>query len=285
MKKILIKETEKQINKIVDQFANKETKSRVREDLLALNTYLIEVVRPTYIMTGDISDEIFFQRVYIRALTIASYGFINAGDLSINNIKIIMIAAAFYGIGNMRNGESDLDATTASITKSVLFNQRGLTRYLGIKKSLISDVVSVISNACGIVENRDLIDSSSDLMVCSYILSDSIISYLCEDTDSIIKLLVGEIMDNYGYDNNLTSEDVAKLLESKISYLASNADYDGWYSPFTEDVFKKPFVNNLKNIKTDNESLLKNVTNAMTYHDNRIRNQAIDVRDCLYFTI
>ena len=284
MKKILIKETEKQINKIVDQFANKETKSRVREDLLALNTYLIEVVRPTYIMTGDISDEIFFQRVYIRALTIASYGFINAGDLSINNIKIIMIAAAFYGIGNMRNGESDLDATTASITKSVLFNQRGLTRYLGIKKSLISDVVSVISNACGIVENRDLIDSSSDLMVCSYILSDSIISYLCEDTDSIIKLLVGEIMDNYGYDNNLTSEDVAKLLESKISYLTS-VDYDRWYSPFTEDVFKKPFVNNLKNIKTDNESLLKNVTNAMTYHDNRIRNQAIDVRDCLYFTI
>ena len=92
-------------------------------------------------------------------------------------------------------------------------------------------------------------------------------------------------MDNYGYDNNLTSEDVAKLLENRISYLTSDVDYDGWYSSFTEDVFKKPFVNNLKNIKTDNESLLKNVTNAMAYHDNRIRNQAIDVRDCFYHII
>lgn len=92
-------------------------------------------------------------------------------------------------------------------------------------------------------------------------------------------------MDTYGYDNNLTSENVAKLLESKISHLTSDVDYDGWYSSFTEDALKKPFVNNLKKIKTDNESLLKSTTNAMIYHDGRIRNQVIDVRDRLYDTI
>lgn len=271
----IINKTESKLVNVANQFADETKKERIKNDLLDLNGYLINIVRPFYIMMGNIEAKRRFDISYQNAVTIAAYAF-TSGDISINNIKAIMITTAFYGIKGHRMG---YDYETDDINKAIAFvrNQHGLYRFFNMRKSFIKyDVCSILSYADSIICNYNIEKIiSDDLKICGDIVADAIMSYTILDSKIVLKMIVGEIMDTCQYNVDLTPERV----QNKVKYILNHRiPYKKWRSSYTTDVFG-PYTSEIDDIASIS---LPKVEHAMHCYDNKVHNAVVDMHNGKY---